>query len=163
MSADLAESVLAAVRVTLRDARLPVPLHAPEFRGREWSYLKDCLDTGWVSSVGAYVDRIERDLEAFTGIGHAVAVSNGTAALDVWFRLAVNNWLNAVILDRPVRQVRDQLLKALNDAGHQARSLWTLMHRLPMYADCPRDDLAVAEGLEDRVVNLPSSGTSANL
>ena len=50
--------------------------------------MKDCLDTGWVSSVGAYVDRIERDLEAFTGLGHAVAVSNGTAALDVCFRLA---------------------------------------------------------------------------
>lgn len=390
MSGDLADRVLAAVRAALPDTTLPVPLHAPEFRGREWDYLKDCLDTGWVSSVGAYVDRIERDLEAFTGVPHAVAVSNGTAALDVCFRLAgvepgdevlaptltfvatanaityrgatphfvdsedrtlgvdparlelylqsvarvengtclnvrtgrpiralvvmhvfghpadveglaevaarwnlvlvedaaealgshwrgrhmggfgrlaalsfngnkivttggggavltgdpdlarrakhltttakvphrwafehdeigwnyrmpninaalgcaqlerlpdmlarkaeladryvrafegvegvrllpprdaaaVNHWLNALILDRPDRPLRDQLLETLNDAGYQARPLWTLMHRLPMYAGCPRDDLPTAEALEDRVINLPSSAALADV
>lgn len=381
---DLPERILAAVRAALPEATLPAPLHAPEFRGREWDYVKDCLDTGWVSSVGTYVDRIERDLEVFTGITHAVAVSNGTAALDVCFRLAgvergdevltptltfvatanaityrgaiphfvdsdtptlgvdpvrldaylneiarveggicvntrtgrpiralvimhvfghpsdveglaevaarwnlvlvedaaealgsrwrgrhlggfgrlaalsfngnkilttggggavltgdpelakrakhltttakvphrwafdhdeigwnyrmpnlnaalgcaqleqlpgmlarkadlasrygrafegldgalllkpregasVNHWLNALILDRPDRNLRDHLLETLNDAGYQARPLWTLMHRLPMYAECPRDDLPVAEALEVRVINLPSS------
>lgn len=390
MSLDLADRVLAAVRAAVPDAALPAPLHAPEFRGREWDYVKDCLDTGWVSSVGAYVDRIERDLEAFTGIRHAVAVANGTAALDVCFRLAgvgpgdevlvptltfvatanavtyrgatphfvdseerslgvdparldaylrsvarvenetclnvrtgrpiralvvmhvfghpadigplvevaerwklvlvedaaealgsrwngrhlggfgrlaalsfngnkivttggggavltddsdlakrakhltttakiphrwafehdeigwnyrmpninaalgcaqlerlpdmlgrkagladryfrafegvegvrllrpregaeVNHWLNALILDRPDRALRDQLLQTLNDAGYQARPLWTLMHRLPMYADCPRDDLPVAESLEARVINLPSSAALADV
>ena len=389
MSGDLADRVLAAVRAALPGAALPAPLHAPEFRGREWDYLKDCLDTGWVSSVGAYVDRIERDLETFTGIPHAVAVSNGTAALDVCFRLAgvepgdevlvptltfvatanaityrgatphfvdseertlgvdparleaylqsvatvvngtclntrtgrpiravvimhvfghpadvdglaevaarwnlvlvedaaealgsrwkgrhlggfgrlaalsfngnkivttggggavltddaelarrakhltttakvphrwafehdeigwnyrmpnlnaalgcaqlerlpdmlarkaeladryvrafegvegvrllrprggaeVNHWLNALILDRPDPAARDRLLQTLNDAGYQARPLWTLMHRLPMYADCPRDDLSTAEALEDRVINLPSSAALAD-
>jgi len=389
VSGDLADRVLAAVRAALPDAALPAPLHAPEFRGREWDYLKDCLDTGWVSSVGAYVDRIERDLESFTGAPHAVAVSNGTAALDVCFRLAgvgpgdevlvptltfvatanaityrgatphfvdseeqtlgvdrarleaylqsvakvenetcvntrtgrpiralvvmhvfghpadieglvevaarwnlvlvedaaealgsrwrgrhlggfgrlaalsfngnkivttggggavltadpdlarrakhltttakvphrwafehdeigwnyrmpninaalgcaqlerlpdmlarkaeladryvrvfeavegvrllqprdgaeVNHWLNAVVLDRPDRAARDRLLQTLNDAGYQARPLWTLMHRLPMYAGCPRDDLPVAEALEDRVINLPSSAALAD-
>lgn len=84
----LAAGIVQAVRAVLADAPTPVPLHAPEFRGREWGYLKDCLDTGWVSSVGAYVDRFERDLAAFTGVGHAVAVVNGTAALDVCLRLA---------------------------------------------------------------------------
>ncbi len=389
MSAALADDVLAAVRSALPATMLPAPLHAPEFRGREWDYLKDCLDTGWVSSVGAYVDRIERDLETFTGIGHAVAVSNGTAALDVCFRLAgvgpgdevlapsltfvatanaityrgatphfvdseartlgvdparleahlssvakvegdicvhtltgrpiralvimhvfghpadveglaelagrwklvlvedaaealgsrwkgrhmggfgrlaalsfngnkivttggggavltddpevarrakhltttakvphrwafdhdeigwnyrmpnmnaalgcaqlerlpdmlarkaelagryaaafegvdgvrllkprdgasVNHWLNALILERPDREVRDQLLETLNAAGYQARPLWTLMHRLPMYAGCPRDDLPVAESLEDSIINLPSSAALAD-
>ena len=88
MSGDLARRVLSAIRATISEEALPAPLHAPEFRGHEWDYVKDCLDSGWVSSVGSYVDRIERDLEAFTGIGHAVAVSNGTAALDVCFRLA---------------------------------------------------------------------------
>ncbi|WP_221247855.1 LegC family aminotransferase [Brevundimonas basaltis] len=368
---------------------MPAPLHAPEFRGREWDYLKDCLDAGWVSSVGGYVDRIERDLERFTGVRHAVAVSNGTAALEVCFRLAgvepgdevlaptltfiatinaityrgatphfvdaeertlgvdparldaylqstakiedgvcvntrtgrpiraltivhvfghpadvdglaevaarwrlalvedaaealgsrwkgrhmggfgrlaalsfngnkivttggggavltddpelarrakhltttakvphrwafehdevgwnyrmpnlnaalgcaqlerlpdmmarkaalaeryrrafdgmdgvrlleprdgaeVNHWLNALILDRPDRAARDAVLEALNEAGYQARPLWTLMHRLPMYADGPRDALRMAEGLEDRVINLPSSAALAD-
>jgi perosamine synthetase len=389
VSGALADRVLAAVRAALPDADLPAPLHAPEFRGREWDYVKDCLDTGWVSSVGAYVDRIERDLEGFTGIAHAVAVSNGTAALDVCFRLAgvesgdevltptlsfvatanaityrgatphfvdseertlgvdparleaylqtvaridrevcvntrtgrpiralaimhvfghpadvdglaevaarwklvlvedaaealgsrwkgrhmggfgrlaalsfngnkivttggggavltddpalakrakhltttakvphrwafehdeigwnyrmpnlnaalgcaqlerlpdmmarkadlagryarafegldggrlltpragatVNHWLNALVLDRPDRIARDSVLEALNDAGFQARPLWTLMHRLPMYARCPRDALPVAEALAARVINLPSSAALAD-
>ena len=389
MSGTLADRVLAAVRTALPGADLPAPLHAPEFRGREWEYVKDCLDTGWVSSVGAYVDRIERDLESFTGIAHAVAVSNGTAALDVCFRLAgvesgdevltptlsfvatanaityrgatphfvdseertlgvdpirlethlqtvakieggicvnthtgrpiralavmhvfghpadvdglaevaarwklvlvedaaealgsrwrgrhmggfgrvaalsfngnkivttggggavltddaalakrakhltttakvphrwefehdeigwnyrmpnlnaalgcaqlerlpdmlarkadlagryaaafdglhgvrllkprvgaiVNHWLNALVLDRPDRRARDSLLETLNAAGYQARPLWTLMHRLPMYAGCPRDQLPVAEALENRVINLPSGAALAD-
>ena len=59
--------VLAAVRAALPGSAGGVALHEPEFRGQEWTYLKDCLDTGWVSSVGAYVDRIERDLERITG------------------------------------------------------------------------------------------------
>lgn len=376
-------SVLAAPRESL------VALHEPEFRGQEWSYLKDCLDTGWVSSAGAYVDRFERDLEAITGVEHAVATSNGTAALDICLKLAgvragdevlvpaltfvatanavayqgaiphfvdseagtlgvdaraldawlsetarltddgcvnvrtgapiralmvmhvfghpcdldglcevasrwkltliedaaeglgsrwrgehvgrrgllsalsfngnkivttggggailtrdaglaarakhltttariphqwsfahdevgynyrlpnlnaalgcaqlerlpdmlarkaelarryaeafggvegvrlltprpgaeVNHWLNALILDRPDMQMRDALLEALNGAGFMARPLWTLMHRLPMYAACQRAPLPVAEAMEASVVNIPSSARLAD-
>lgn len=64
-----------------------VPLHEPKFNGNEWNYIKDCLDTGWVSSVGKYVDRFENDLQAFTGAKYSVAVVNGTAALHVALRL----------------------------------------------------------------------------
>jgi perosamine synthetase len=63
-------------------------LHEPEFAGREWEYVKDCLDTGWVSSVGSYVDRFERDLAAYTGAPHVIATSNGTAALHMCLLLA---------------------------------------------------------------------------
>lgn len=63
------------------------PLHAPEFSGREWKYVKDCLDTGWVSSVGAYVDRFEAEVARAAGTRHGVAVVNGTAALEVALRL----------------------------------------------------------------------------
>ncbi len=63
-------------------------LHEPEIAGNEWAYVKDCLDTNWVSSVGAYVDRFEAMLAAFTGAGHAVATVNGTAALHVCLMLA---------------------------------------------------------------------------
>ncbi len=66
----------------------PVPLHEPSFGGNEWVYLKDCLDSTFVSSVGRYVDRFEADLAAYTGAGYAVAVVNGTAALHVALRLA---------------------------------------------------------------------------
>lgn len=385
----LPDQVLAAVRAALPASDGGVSLHEPEFRGQEWAYLKDCLDTGWVSSVGAYVDRIERDLEAITGAAHAVATSNGTAALDICLRLAgvkagdevlvptltfvatanavayqgatphfvdseaatlgvdparldaylhemarlnggvcrntrtgapiralmvmhvfghpcdldglaevaarwklvlvedaaeglgshwngrhvgnvglvsalsfngnkivttggggailtndpelgrrakhltttarvphkwsfvhdevgwnyrmpnlnaalgcaqlerlpdmmarkavltqryaeafrdvegarlltagsgaeVNHWLNALILDRPDMALRDALLETLNGAGFMARPLWTLMHRLPMYANCPRDALPVAEALEASVINLPSSAKLAD-
>jgi perosamine synthetase len=58
-----------------------IPLSVPEIRGREWDYVKECLDTGWVSSVGAYVDRFEAALAAQVGTRFAVATVNGTAAL----------------------------------------------------------------------------------
>ena len=58
-------------------------LHEPYFNGNEWTYVKECIDTGWVSSVGKYVDQFERRLADFTGAKHAVAVVNGTAALHV--------------------------------------------------------------------------------
>ena len=58
----------------------PVALHEPHIVGNEWTYIKECLDTGWVSSVGQYVNRFEKYLSQYTGL-HAVAVVNGTAAL----------------------------------------------------------------------------------
>lgn len=65
-----------------------IGLHEPEFAGNEWAYVKACIDTGWVSSVGKYVDEFERRLAETTGAAHAVAVANGTAALQVALRLA---------------------------------------------------------------------------
>ncbi len=58
-----------------------IPLCVPEIRGNEWQYVRDCLDTGWVSSVGSYVDRFERKLADTVGTSHAIATASGTAAL----------------------------------------------------------------------------------
>ena len=66
----------------------PVALHEPRFAGNEWAYLKECLDSTFVSSVGKFVDRFETDLAAYTGAKHAVAVVNGTAALHIALKLA---------------------------------------------------------------------------
>lgn len=66
----------------------PAPLHAPSFSGQEWAYVKECLDSTFVSTVGAYVDRFEDDLARYTGAKHAIAVVNGTAALHVALLLA---------------------------------------------------------------------------
>ncbi len=60
-----------------------IPLCEPEIRGHEWKYVKECLDTGWVSSVGAYVDRFEQEVAATVQCQHAVATSSGTAALHI--------------------------------------------------------------------------------
>lgn len=83
-----APAVLDAVRRALRRDRGPVALHEPEFRGREQQYLAECITTGWVSSVGAFVDRFEAMLAEYTGARHAVATVNGTAALQVCLLLA---------------------------------------------------------------------------
>lgn len=82
----LAEQVVAAIRAVVGPGS--VPLHEPSFNGSEWLYLKECLDSTFVSSVGKFVDRFEVDLAAFTGAKHAVAVVNGTAALHIALKLA---------------------------------------------------------------------------
>ena len=64
------------------------PLCVPELRGNEWEYVKECLDTNWVSSVGSYVDRFERVARRAAGTRHAVATTSGTAALHVALLLA---------------------------------------------------------------------------
>ncbi len=60
-----------------------IPLSVPEIRGNEWEYVKECLDTGWVSSVGSYVERFERMVAAQAGTRYAVATVNGTSALHI--------------------------------------------------------------------------------
>jgi len=65
-----------------------IPLHEPRFRGNEKKYLIDTIDSTFVSSVGAFVDRFEADMQDTTGAVKAVAVVNGTASLQVALRLA---------------------------------------------------------------------------
>ena len=60
-----------------------IPLCVPELRGNEWRYVKECLDTGWVSSVGPFVQQLERNVAAYVGAAHGVATSTGTAALHI--------------------------------------------------------------------------------
>ncbi|MBK9097302.1 MAG: LegC family aminotransferase [bacterium] len=66
----------------------PVPLHAPVFFGREKEYLADCIDTTYVSYVGKYVNQFEELTAKYTGAKHAVAVVNGTVALQIALKLA---------------------------------------------------------------------------
>jgi perosamine synthetase len=84
----LPASVLAALRRVCRNPERFYALHEPRFAGEEWTYTRECLDTGWVSSAGKYVDRFERMLADYTGAAHAVATVNGTAALHLCLRLA---------------------------------------------------------------------------
>jgi aminotransferase in exopolysaccharide biosynthesis len=83
---DLIAATVDAVRSVVGAG--PVALHEPSFGGREWDYVKECLDSTFVSSVGKFVDRFENELADFTGAGHVVVVVNGTAALHVALRLA---------------------------------------------------------------------------
>jgi perosamine synthetase len=65
-----------------------VPLIVPEICGNEWKYVKECLDTNWVSSVGSYVDRFEKMVAERADTKYAVATVNGTAALHIALLLA---------------------------------------------------------------------------
>ncbi len=58
-------------------------LHEPHFNGNEKRYLEECIDSTFVSSVGPHVERFEAELARYMGVGHAVAMANGTAALQV--------------------------------------------------------------------------------
>src|SRR6202167_138990 len=65
-----------------------IPLSVPVIQGNEWRYMKECLDTNWVSSVGPFVDRFEEAIATQVGTRFAVATVNGTAALHVALLLA---------------------------------------------------------------------------
>lgn len=65
-----------------------VPLHEPTFNELEVEYVTDCVRSGWVSSVGKYVDQFEQELTEFFGVKRAVAVVNGTAALQIALKVA---------------------------------------------------------------------------
>lgn len=83
------QAIIDAIKSCLPpELKYPVGLHEPVFCGNEWRYIKECLDTTWVSSAGKYVDQFEAMLAEFTGVKHAVAVVNGTAALHICLRLA---------------------------------------------------------------------------
>jgi perosamine synthetase len=63
-----------------------IPLCIPEISGNEWGYIKECLDTNWVSSTGCYVNKFEDDFARFVGTEKAVVTVNGTAALELALR-----------------------------------------------------------------------------
>lgn len=65
-----------------------IPLHEPKFMGNEKTYLNDCIDSSFVSSVGEYVDRFEKNFASYVGSKYAVATVNGTAALHISLILA---------------------------------------------------------------------------
>ena len=65
------------------ESKALIPLSEPVISGNEWRYIKDCLDTGWVSTAGAYVTRFEDEIANYIGAKYAVATVNGTSALHV--------------------------------------------------------------------------------
>lgn len=88
ISQNLANQIIDTIRSVVPSKWFPLSLHEPKFAGEEWANVKDCLDSNFVSTVGQYVGQFESDLKAYTGSKYAVAVVNGTAALQVCYRLA---------------------------------------------------------------------------
>ena len=82
----LNKHIVEAIRGVVGDG--VIALHAPSFEGNESSYLQRCLDSTFVSSVGAFVGDFEKSVAEFTGAKYAIAVVNGTAALHLALKLA---------------------------------------------------------------------------
>jgi len=82
----LDQQIIASLRTVLGEGTRA--LHEPRFKGNEQRYVQECIASTFVSSVGQYVDRFERELATYTGARRAVAVVNGTAALQVALQLA---------------------------------------------------------------------------
>jgi perosamine synthetase len=83
-----AEKAISAIESVIGDAKRPVALHEPQFAGREWEYVKETIDSGWVSSAGKFVDEFERRLAERCEVPFAIATMNGTAALHVCLMIA---------------------------------------------------------------------------
>lgn len=153
----VARDVLGAVRSVVGPADSMIPLHEPEFTGNEWAYVKECIDTGWVSSVGAYVDRIERDLADFTGAGQVVATANGTAALHVCLLLAGVTAGDEVLLPTLTFIATANAISYIGATPHfvdsESRTLGIDAERL----DAHLRDVATVSG--DRCVNRGSGAT----
>ena len=60
-----------------------IPLSVPYLNGNEWKYVKDCLDTGWISSAGSYVNQFEEQIASFVGARYGIACMNGTVGLHI--------------------------------------------------------------------------------
>jgi aminotransferase in exopolysaccharide biosynthesis len=83
----LSQSIIDFIRAQFQTDGF-IPLHAPVFKGKEKNYLLNTIDSTFVSSVGTYVDAFEEKMQQLTKTPKAVAVVNGTAALQVALRLA---------------------------------------------------------------------------
>jgi perosamine synthetase len=105
--------------------------------------------TGFLESKRALAMAYDRAFAGLPGVRFAREPEGTTS----------NYWLNAILLDEAHADLRDDVLTELNDAGFGARPTWTLMHHLPMFAASPRGDLRVAESIERRLINLPSSAS----
>jgi perosamine synthetase len=83
----LDQKILKILQKILKDKK-KYSLHEPCFLGKEQQYLKECINSTYVSSVGKFTDKFEQQLADYTGAKRAIAVVNGTAALQIALKLA---------------------------------------------------------------------------
>lgn len=129
----------------------PAPLHEPDFDGNEWLYLKECLDSNYVSSVGQFVTQFESSLKDYTGAKYAVSVVNGTSALHIALKLA------------GVQSGDEVLIPALTFIA--TANAVTFCGAIPHFVDSEETTLGIApDKLRDylKVSTIQSSGLCVN-
>ncbi len=126
---DYSNSILNALRKVLVDKETQYNLHEPFFNGNEVKYVSDCVNSGWVSSVGEYVERFEQQISEFTNIPYAVAVVNGTSALQI-----------ALILAEVIE--KDEVLVPALSFVATANAV-SYLRATPHFVDCDEDTLGI--------------------
>ena len=162
MSAPSSTGFDPAALVACLDALLPpggAALHEPRFAGNEWVYVKDCLDTGWVSTAGAYVTRFEQTIAEITGVPHVIATNTGTAAL------------HAALVGIGVERDQEVIVPALTFAATAAAVAY--IGAVPHFVDVERATLgldpaalkarlaALGENEDGRLINRETGRTIA--
>ncbi len=122
-------SLLAAISSVLPPDR-PIALHEPDFKNTAaQKYLKDCLDSGWVSTNGKWVNSFEEYLTQITQAKHVIAVTNGTVAL----RLALT--INGVISNEEVMMPSLSFVATANACSH--------LGAIPHFIDIEKETLGI--------------------
>lgn len=107
-----------------------IPLHEPRFNGNEKKYLSECIDSGFVSSVGEFVNKFEQEIAKFCGSKYAVATSNGTSAL------------HAILHTIGVNQECEVITQALSFIATSNAIAYT--GATPVYVDVDLDTLSLS-------------------
>ena len=95
-------------------------------------------------------DLFERYCEQLSGL-------NGIRLLEEPSECSSNYWLQTIVLDEPDQELRNIILSALNEAGVMSRPVWTSLHKLEHFKECPKMDMSLTNSLEKRIINIPSS------
>lgn len=116
-----------------------IPLHIPTFKGKEKEFLAECIDSTFVSSVGAYVNLFEDNLSAITKTKKTVAVVNGTSALQVGLRLV------------GVKKDNEVITQALTFVATANAITYNNAH--PIFLDVDRDTMGLSPKAVERFLN----------
>jgi perosamine synthetase len=141
-------AILDAVDAVLADATRPVELHEPRFGARERELVLDCIDTGWVSSAGKYVGQFEQMVVAATGVRHAIAIVNGTAALHAALLLEGVKQNDEVILPSITFVATANAVSHAGAVPHFVDSAWDTLGLDPAALDRHLQEIAAARGSE---------------
>ena len=119
-----------------------IPLSVPILNGNELQYVKECIDTEWVSSAGKYVTLFEEKIADYADNNH---------------------WLNLLQIDKKVYgEDREVLMKRLEENGIQTRPVWKLNHEQKPYMGCQHYKIENAKKLGENNLCLPSSSNLTN-
>lgn len=125
-----------------------VGLHLPDISELEHRYVTECLNSTFVSSVGPFVNRFEDEISTFTGAKHAIAISNGTSALQVALVLAGVEYGDEVIVPALSFVATANAVAHAGAVPHFIDSSWATMGMCP-------DALSTAiSGLERRATGM---------